>query len=74
MNVPQSKPNAVVQIGKVKVGNSLPLTLIVNAWVTGGFFPSLTCNVTSSLPLTMDRQVIIPVELISIPGGASVSV
>jgi 2-dehydro-3-deoxyphosphooctonate aldolase (KDO 8-P synthase) len=28
MNVPQSKPNAVVQIGKVKVGNSLPLTLI----------------------------------------------
>jgi 2-dehydro-3-deoxyphosphooctonate aldolase (KDO 8-P synthase) len=28
MNVPQPKPNAVVQIGKVKVGNSLPLTLI----------------------------------------------
>jgi 2-dehydro-3-deoxyphosphooctonate aldolase (KDO 8-P synthase) len=28
MNVHQSKPNAVVQIGKVKVGNSLPLTLI----------------------------------------------
>ena len=28
MNVPQPKPNAVVQIGKVKIGNSLPLTLI----------------------------------------------
>jgi len=28
MNVPQPAPNAVVQIGKVKVGNSLPLTLI----------------------------------------------
>ena len=28
MNVPQPKPNADVQIGKVKVGNSLPLTLI----------------------------------------------
>jgi 2-dehydro-3-deoxyphosphooctonate aldolase (KDO 8-P synthase) len=28
MNVPQPAPNAVVEIGKVKVGNSLPLTLI----------------------------------------------
>jgi 2-dehydro-3-deoxyphosphooctonate aldolase (KDO 8-P synthase) len=28
MNVPQPKPNAVVQIGKVRIGNSLPLTLI----------------------------------------------
>jgi 2-dehydro-3-deoxyphosphooctonate aldolase (KDO 8-P synthase) len=28
MNVPQPAPNAVVQIGKVEVGNSLPLTLI----------------------------------------------
>jgi 2-dehydro-3-deoxyphosphooctonate aldolase (KDO 8-P synthase) len=28
MNVPQPRLNAVVQIGKVKIGNSLPLTLI----------------------------------------------
>jgi 2-dehydro-3-deoxyphosphooctonate aldolase (KDO 8-P synthase) len=28
MNLPQPKPNAVVQIGKVKLGNSLPLALI----------------------------------------------
>jgi 2-dehydro-3-deoxyphosphooctonate aldolase (KDO 8-P synthase) len=28
MNVPQPEPNAVVQIDKVRIGNSLPLTLI----------------------------------------------